>query len=1243
MALYYNTERFTEILKDLNSQLASGNLSKDNALEYIKQRHGIEKDDWRNAASEARKHQERYYEIKEKNRYIPLASANRHIPAHLRHREKSTFWNIAEAPEMMVKSAIRGTVEGGLQLAPMLLPSVIPSNVKNQIVEDIKEGYRDVDDYLAENSFGVWDYLKKTFDPETNTAEEMGGLLLSLGFGTAGATKGLTKIGEYIPGMARLPEVLGKTGIPLVTKLPGVAKRTSAFVLADLLVTDKDENIARGLIQSYPETFEFLERLAIDENDTDAEKMLKKIIETSVLGVSMEAVAPLIGRAIVGYKKYRAKARAKKDDLLKTPEGHSGNIVETEIVGNLDDGFEHKIRLSQPLFNAEGKPLYVSDRELAEAAKIVRLETAIAKEKNASKKVRLTERLNKLTKKREMRTEKGAKQPGFWGQWFGSRQGLDRLTHQTLERKINRAIEAEAQIRNQSRSFIDTLERSYGKTINVKGDPHRRFAPRKLKDFTDDEIEVLNVALGIPLKTPKGFAIPDDIQRIMNKAKPTKREQEMLQEFEGAKAEYLRNLGIKSEDDLLELQAAEIERIASEKQQKAFLSLPKEVQGEIRTMRQMVDNYTKTIIDEGIPRGGMSGRLDSNLGFYISTDYEIFSNPQWLKAVKKALDKEGKIIGKGKANDVEALEALRGVRQWYRDFKKTDEFGNPLTEHAINRDIHKWIDKIEDGDLSFLQMMVPGVGKPVTEHTLGKILTEKQDIHQAWKRLLREVTDPAERFRSTIRKQARLLAEDEFAKGIRAIAESPYGRNLYRVESPAGKEVPFNFITPLEETANAYLRTAGHNPLAKVFTTPEYKKVLDRVLKSERGPEGGLRYLYAANALAAGSKTIMSHPTHLINIQGNLVFSLANGNIVPLAFPRHFGKIVGERGQHMSDMVGAMVGKNPQMGELFSVSKGKVKVNRQAYEELQALGLLDSGVNQEYFLRAFDQFSDAMVSGKGLSNYLGRAYKGVGRIYRAEDGIFKAYNYYAEMAKYRKAFPNMPIDELKKYASEVVKDTLPTYGRIPIAIKATRKYGLATAFPSFLTESIRVGKNTAIRGVKDVTLGFKTGNVQLIRIGAERLAGLTGAAILGDEFFLNGMIRNGITPDTNNYAKRISAEYEKHAQRYWIGPLQENPQNRGNIEAPFMNMSRTDPYGATKQIAYSLTNHILPTISKGITGDITWDEAKDEAITFIKELAVVGQPILTPSLLMQGAFDVATGKRRKAPHVSWWKEGTENI
>jgi hypothetical protein len=53
------------------------------------------------------------------------------------------------------------------------------------------------------------------------------------------------------------------------------------------------------------------------------------------------------------------------------------------------------------------------------------------------------------------------------------------------------------------------------------------------------------------------------------------------------------------------------------------------------------------------------------------------------------------------------------------------------------------------------------------------------------------------------------------------------------------------------------------------------------------------------------------------------------------------------------------------------------------------------------------------------------------------------------------------------------------------------------------------------------------------------------------------------------------------------------------------------------------------------------EEAGNEAIQFLDEMAIVGQPILTPSLIAQGVFDLATGKRRKAPHVGWLEEGTD--
>ena len=176
----------------------------------------------------------------------------------------------------------------------------------------------------------------------------------------------------------------------------------------------------------------------------------------------------------------------------------------------------------------------------------------------------------------------------------------------------------------------------------------------------------------------------------------------------------------------------------------------------------------------------------------------------------------------------------------------------------------------------------------------------------------------------------------------------------------------------------------------------------------------------SCNAVAAGMKTIMSHPTHLINIQGNFLFSMANGNLLPLGLRTHTHLRGAGR------VVGAMLGKNPRMGDLVKLYGNRVKINMKEYEELQALGLLDSGVNQEYFLRAFNNLSSlSEEGGKGMTKWLGKKYRGIGRAYRAEDGIFKAYNYYAELARYRKAFPKMPEAELKAFAAERVKILFP--------------------------------------------------------------------------------------------------------------------------------------------------------------------------------------------------------------------------
>ena len=91
-------------------------------------------------------------------------------------------------------------------------------------------------------------------------------------------------------------------------KLGGVTQRTAGFVAADLLLSDKNENLAKFLVTQFPETAAPLEILAIDENDPGAIKLLKKAVEAAALGVATEGI---IAGAIKGYKGIKGKIKAR--------------------------------------------------------------------------------------------------------------------------------------------------------------------------------------------------------------------------------------------------------------------------------------------------------------------------------------------------------------------------------------------------------------------------------------------------------------------------------------------------------------------------------------------------------------------------------------------------------------------------------------------------------------------------------------------------------------------------------------------------------------------------------------------------------------------------------------------------------------------------------------------------------------------------------------------------------------------
>lgn len=1079
MPLYYNTETFSNINKDLTSKLDSGELSLDNAANYLKDTYNIDKEEWNKAAQDAIEAEENYFKIKKEHEdsilsFIPLSS--RFMPAHLKEQEESTFQSILNFPSRAVQAGVRSTAEGLAQLGEMALGE--------KTSKEISDAAESVDKTLSENSITapVVNALKSTFDPYTTTADEVTGQLGALATGTTLATK----------------------GVQAITNIPSIAARTLGFVTADLLVTDKDENVAKFLVENFPESASFLEALAIDPNDSNAEKVLKKIIESAGLGLAAEGVVALIGQGVKGLKRIRAKKEAVDDGILKPIEDTSGKVKEVEVLGNADEGYKVKATTQQPVGLIYGPEV--------------------------------------------------GKEKGFFSRWFSSRQGLDERSVAALEARDNFIRAGKTEITQRAKELNRAIKKDFGV-------PYKKLDKQNIED--------INIALS-PSKPFTESSYDPKALNIYKKsaAKRTKAEKEYL---------------VKVNED--------IKATLEPKQQEALSRLPENVKNEVLTMRNLVDNYSKRIKDSGFTTKNVGAKLDENIGFYLTQDYELYSNPKWLKTVKKTLS--------GKADDTDALFAINQARSFFKKQEPT------LADAQIDGRISEWVSKIEKGDEDFLSIFELGKTPKTNEHPLGKILSERKPIPDEVMAILRPVEDPLKRFSSTVDKQAKLLAEANFANDLRAILESPYGKELARIGFPEGTK----FSTKLDTITNNYLRLAGpnKNPLADVYVTKSFKDKLDKGLDIA-APEGSiLKSLYGLNGILSAAKTVLSHGTHATNLTGNVFLTAANGNLIP----RLSKAALSNKKQAITELLNS----SPGLKRLINADKDKIEVSIQELVKLQKLGLIDSGVTAEYVLRSFENSFEG-----ALASTIKKPFEVAGKLYRGEDALFKVYNYYSELQKYSKAFKNASKEELEAYAAAVTKDTLPTYSRVPRILKEAKKVPIVGAFPSFLTEMIRTSGNIVRIGAKDFTTGLKTGNAELMKIGAERLASITALAVVGDQLLNANALEKGITKQDKDVVNLLSPTYNKNSDRYFKSPIYVNPKT-GKIETTYINISRTNPYDPIIRMGKGLRDYAF-----------SGKQFSDEEISkLVSSVAKSFEPVLTESLAAQMMLQLFTGKERGKP------------
>ena len=274
------------------------------------------------------------------------------------------------------------------------------------------------------------------------------------------------------------------------------------------------------------------------------------------------------------------------------------------------------------------------------------------------------------------------------------------------------------------------------------------------------------------------------------------------------------------------------------------------------------------------------------------------------------------------------------------------------------------------------------------------------------------------------------------------------------------------------------------NPLGAKYTTEAIADGLAKAngltegyfIQAVRGREGataaekGASFLYRnlllfPKATAQLAKTVLSIPTHLRNIISAGAFAAANGVLTEgLINPRLLGDAF-RKGWQISGVANL---KNTRFKDADF---------EKAYRELLELGVVNSQVqigDLRNLLRDVNFGDSIMDIDKILNPMLTRLKKIPEYLqgkYVAEDDFWKITNYFVELNRrqdaYTKAGIKKPLDELKKEAADIVKNTVPNYNFVGDIVRTARVLPVGN-FMSFPSEMIRTTTNIGGQAIKEL-------------------------------------------------------------------------------------------------------------------------------------------------------------------------------
>jgi len=541
-----------------------------------------------------------------------------------------------------------------------------------------------------------------------------------------------------------------------------------------------------------------------------------------------------------------------------------------------------------------------------------------------------------------------------------------------------------------------------------------------------------------------------------------------------------------------------------------------------RMSTQIADSVANSSLEPAIKKQILDTFQD-NMGGYIRRLYQKFENPEtWTPniaspAYKRAVDDVQKVfeemdrarVAKGDLLDVRPVDVVRAdAEQEVKRLMGLDAVETGLDDAAI---LELRGNKVREGKNQIGGKPLYTIAEGLLEER-SKLLSRSPSLRE----LLGEIKDPRQAYLRTVEDMSRVIAGnklyDQTAKQFgRTGAEA-----TQMINQSGGKSIPLVvYGSDADAIGEELMKSRGYKRLGEprsdtvfggsygqltgAYVAPEIYAALTTPQQMTQGfLNEALALALQAKGAAQAAKTVYSPLTQIRNFMSGTFLTLANGNMM--------------RGMPFDDSLRLTAGKAANLAD---------DEFRRVYELVGNLGLRDQNIALEEFRNLLKEGSNLSVAGK--AERLGRTVKeripfakALENLYGGSDTFWKIVNWNAEKAKYTNAFRNAglapdAIDQigdalvksglgtrtseltgtagyLDTLAGDIVKNTQPTYSRVPEAVKMVRRIPVVGNFVAFPAEVIRNTSNILDQGLREMS--FRAGDDLVKRIGPDKAAKL---------------------------------------------------------------------------------------------------------------------------------------------------------